>query len=365
MQISLDIRWHDETTAYGRFVLNTLSQFIEPESDTSYILYTNQDSKAELPSNVKIVSAPQKKDKLLHQLKFRKMLESDNSNLYIFFDEFVPFWFKKNFLVIIPNLTEVFFPNLGFIDDFIYKKYLDLTLKNAEIVLCFENNTALELNERLNVMESKIHTLPGFFSSENVKTNPDVPKLDIQAKYNIDNWYLLYDARWRANNNFERVLKIFEKLDSKGVETKLLIISEPVTKDVSLRQKALDMWIETKVLFVWEVPAAEEVYYYTQSSGVIFPSIYGSFPFEFSKAMSYNTPIIASDLKSTTEIMQDTISYFNARSTSESTRQIEDFLANPNKSHDYTKLHKRLSPEISAQKLKDHVTNWEELPSWK
>lgn len=99
------------------------------------------------------------------------------------------------------------------------------------------------------------------------------------------------------------MLKIFEKLVQSETNISLLIICDDVTRDIELRQKAIDFKIEKSVFFIGAIEQREEVYYYTQSRGVIFSSIYSSFPFEFSKAISYNCPILASDLVSTREIM--------------------------------------------------------------
>ncbi len=365
MQISLDIRWHDETTPYGKFVLHLLWSLLQWESETKYIVYTHQTSSVELPSNIQIRHSSRKKGKFFHDISFKKQLNSDTSHLYIFFDEHVPYGFKKDYIVLIPSLTEVFFPSHWGLRNILYQRKLSYAIHHASQILCLDKNTSRELNERLNIPESKIWIISGFFPDTSVSIPKTDLKIDIEVKHGLDAPYFLYDVENTNSSNFERVLKIFQNISKSDTPAHLLVISEAIAKEVQLRQKALDMWIQKQVLFIWEVDPSEQYYYYTQSSWVIFPSIYGSFPFDFQRAIAHKTPIIASDLKSTVSVMGESISYFNSRSTSEATDQIHDFLKkNTPTGTSYIDLHTKLNLTHTTAALKKHITNWEENP-WK
>lgn len=173
----------------------------------------------------------------------------------------------------------------------------------AQKVLCFDQNTARELNEKINVKESIIEILPGFFpvAEETIDTS-DI-RLDIKAKHNIPGEYLIYDSGNAEHHNFERILKIFERLSKEGNTLSLIIISDEATKDIELRKQVLERGIEKRILFLGSVDENEEKYYYSQSVGVIFPGFYTSFPFHFWKAIIYDITVIASNLQSTKEIM--------------------------------------------------------------
>lgn len=365
MQISLDIRWHDETTPYGKFVLRLLWALLQWKTDDQYIVYTHQTSSAQLPSNIQIHHSSYKKGKVFHDISFKKQLNSDKSHLYIFFDEHVPYGFKKDYMVLVPNLTEVFFPSHWGLRNMLYQRKLSYAIHHASQILCLDKNTARELNERLNISESKIAVIPGFFPDTSVTTPKTDLKIDIELKHGLEAPYFLYDVENTNSSNFERVLKIFQKIASWETPAHLLVISEAIAKEVQLRQKALDMWIEKQVLFIGEVDPTEQYYYYTQSSWVIFPSIYGSFPFDFQRAIAHKTPIIASDLKSTVSVTGESISYFNSRSTSEATEQIQDFLKKDSNIETlYTDLHKKLNLTSTITALREHITTWEQNP-WK
>jgi glycosyltransferase involved in cell wall biosynthesis len=58
-----------------------------------------------------------------------------------------------------------------------------------------------------------------------------------------------------------------------------------------------------QMIFLGNIPKAEEIYYYSQSVGVIFSSIYESFPFQFTKAIAYNCPIYANNIPANISVM--------------------------------------------------------------
>ena len=359
MQISIDIRWYDKKSPYGRYVIELISQIIKDSNENTYIIYSNIPLEIHVWENANLATliiTKKRKENLWEQFTFLKTLKKDHSHFYIFFDEKVPFWFKKDFALVIPSLKEIFFPKLWFIERLFYQKYMHYSLKNAEKVICFEKNTAQELNERLNVKENKIHVVHPFFSLEQEKISTDEIKINIKTKYNILGDYILYDAKNDGNSNFERILKIFQKLIHWWEKINLLVISENATQNISFRQRVLDLEIEKSVFFIGTIEEKEESFYYSQSSWVIFPWIYTSFPFEFTKAILYKIPIIATKIDSTYEIMWDNIIYFNSRSISEATKQIIDFIKNKKKIS-YTTLNRKLTIKETAKNFKKVLFN--------
>lgn len=364
MQISIDIRGYDTSTIYGRFVTQTLSHLVSGDKKNTYIIYTHHTIETEVSENTKFVSTTFKSHNFFGQLQFKKLLEKDNSHLYFFFDEYVPLGFSKDFMVIIPNLQEVFFPTLKGLKKYYYHKNLKNSTDKAQKIFCFDTNTALELNEKVNVREEKISVIPGFFFSQKPKIDTTDIKLNIKAKHSINGEYLLYDAGNDSHHNFERVLKVFERLKNTDKNVALVILCEDTTKDINLRQQVLASGIEKNVFFLGGIDPTDEIYYYGQSAGVIFSWFYNSFPFCFWKAILYDTPIIASDLKSTREIMKNEISYFNSRSTSEALEGIEQILSLKKWATNYKKLHERLNAQNTANTIRKSIASWESH-TWK
>lgn len=91
MQISIDIRGHTTNTIYGNFVFQTLMSIVGHDSAHSYLIYTHKNEFQSIGENTAVITTPLQKNSIFGQRKLRKILEKDASNLYIFFDEYVPF----------------------------------------------------------------------------------------------------------------------------------------------------------------------------------------------------------------------------------------------------------------------------------
>lgn len=89
------------------------------------------------------------------------------------------------------------------------------------------------------------------------------------------------------HNNFERILKTLSKLKEKEVLLYLIILCDETNKDLDVRSKSIEYDISDQILFLGSIDPNIEASYYSQSAGVVFSSIYESFPFHFSKALSY------------------------------------------------------------------------------
>lgn len=364
MQISIDIRGFEISDTYGMFVIQTVSELIKQSQEHTFLLYTNHKVHLSLGEHVEIISSKTDKKSIFWQLHFGKILSKDGSHITLFFDEFVPRNLSKKYIVLFPDLKEIFFPTLWGFKKHMYLKNLHACWKKAEKVLCFDSSAAKELNEKIDVREEKIEVIPGFFPITEKKPERDDIKLDIKAKHNISGHYMIYDEKNISQSSFEKVLKIIERLKKNNTEITLVIVSDQVVQDVEIRKQALDLWIEKNLLFLWSTEQKEEYYYYTQSSGVIYSGFYSSFPFHFEKALMYKVPIFTSSLKSTQEIMGDEIHYFNHRSIWETVSMIEKELQKTKKTKDYSSLFQKLSPQKTIETFQDILSSWEEN-SWK
>jgi len=65
------------------------------------------------------------------------------------------------------------------------------------------------------------------------------------------------------------------------------------------------------------------------------------------------------EFKSIQEIMGDSITYFNSRSTNEAVEQVKDFLKTPKIPNLYSSLNQRLSPENTIKSLLGVIETWE------
>lgn len=181
-------------------------------------------------------------------------------------------------------------------------------------------------------------------------------EMNVASKHNLRWKYLIYDSGNEMHNNFDRILKTFAKLKEKEVFLYLIILCEDTNKDIDVRNRAIDYGIAEQVIFLGPVDASSEWSYYNQSVGVVFSSIYESFPFHFSKAMSYNAPIFANDIPAIREVMWHSICYLDPLSIHNITDTIAHKLSFP-EAPDYSQVRANFNSQKSAFELHRIIEN--------
>jgi glycosyltransferase involved in cell wall biosynthesis len=93
---------------------------------------------------------------------------------------------------------------------------------------------------------------------------------------------------------------------------------------------------------------------YKQSCGVIFPSLYESFPFRLSNPLYLQTPILASKLPNIEHIFGDSITYFSPISTSSILEAVKKFIDTDQKV-DYSRILEKYTIEHTAKQITDII----------
>lgn len=339
MKIGIDARICDEDNYYGDYVSKLIEEFCAT-SEYEVIVYRT----ANLPHN---------RYNIFEELKTKKIFEKEKFALMIFFDYHIPHGYKWHFIVMIEGLKEVFFPKKKFFSRKVYQYKLQKAIEHSQKVLVMDTGSALELNERLNIVEDKIWKIHGFFPRYDRDSIQSL-ETDIKLKHNLRGNYLVYDSGNEVHNNFDRILKTLKKVKEQGIALYLMILCDETTKDIDIRNKALEYGISENIIFLG-TPASElESSYYNQSSGVIFSSIYESFPFAFSKALSYNCKIFANDIPAIKDSMGKSISYLDPLSINNMSDTIISSLGNT-QIPDYSEIFSRLNRTNSALELRNII----------
>lgn len=334
MKIWIDARICDTAWYYNQFICE-LVETLQAQSSHEIIVYTKE-------------NLPFKPGKILDDIKVKKIFEKEKFQLMIFFDHHIPAWYQGKYIVFLESLKEVFFPKKRWIHRKIYSYKLRKVLEKCQSVISLDRGTAMELNENLNIHEDKIRSIPWFFPKYEIQNTSPV-HIDIKKKHNLTHEYLIYDSGNEVHNNFERILKTIKKLSEKWVFLHLLVLCEDTTKDLDIRSKVLEYDISKHTLFLGNVARHEEIYYYSQSAGVIFSSIYESFPFEFTKAIAYGCKIFANDIPANRAALWENIYYLDPLSIHNMCDTISRAIEEKNNPVSYDNL--ELSANNSAQQL--------------
>lgn len=312
MKIWLDLRFLKKWDYYSNFVFKLVQVFINNEKNNSYNIYLDLPfSHINFWEHTNNIVIKEKPWSIFEQANFLKVLNRDDNDLTIFFDYNKPTKFKWKNIIFLSNLVDFHYPprkNL-------FKKYfenylLNTNSKKASKIICFNELTKNEINDKLNIYEDNIKIVTPFFNQKEKKKEFEVD-IDIRTKFNIKWDYILYSAWTWTYKNLDRIIEVFYEIKKADINLNLVFIDDESVKDLILRKQVIEKNILDKIYLIWNVSENEKSELYKNSLGIIFPPLYESFPFLLEDAINYNTPIISSNLKNIKNVFWDKIEYFN------------------------------------------------------
>lgn len=344
MKIWCDIRFLYDQSAYAFFVSDLLAEYISQRRDVTFFLYSNE-SVDIVGGNVVSRVIKEGRDGILDEFRFSRELKKDELDIFLAFDENKPFFYKGKTIQFIPSLAHIFYADdtraslKKSWENYTYNK----NLKIAHKIVCFDESTKDDLNERFNIKEEKIVVLKPFFVLDDLLQPSDIVKIDIKSRHNLGMDYLIYNAGYGVDKNLERLIEVLSRLREVGRDVALFVLwAEEIGIDLDVRKIVLDLNLNDRVFFHASIKKEEEAFFFQQSLWVVYPVLYESFPFTLNKALFYNTPIIASHISSVKEIFHDSIDYFNPVSKVDMTKSIMEFIRK-NITVDYTQVKLRYS----------------------
>jgi glycosyltransferase involved in cell wall biosynthesis len=350
INIWLDLRFLKNLDRYSKFIAVLIQYLINIDTTNNYKLYLNEDLKIKFPDNINVKYIKEKPGSFLEQIKFNFLLKKDNNSLMIFFNEKKPLLYKWKYLLFIKDLKELHYKKQkSNIVEKIENLFLNTSLKDANRVICFDNQTLNELNEKLNISENKLEILYPFFLKDNVSENEIIT--NIKTKFSIKWEYFVY-SWWNWNNkNLSKLIEVISKLNKRKQDINLIILDQNLTEDINFRNDVVRADIVKKIFFIWDTTLEEKKAFYNEAIWTIFPSLYESFPFDLTESITYNSPILSSWIKQIKEIMWDSIVYFSPVSSIDMIEAIEIFVEKWKKEVNYENIFTKLSPEKSSKEL--------------
>lgn len=355
MIIGIDLRFLDNNT-YSHFAQDLVKNLIHTQKDTQFNIYTKNPDLFELDGenfHVKFIDIDCWS--IAEQTKFNKILKSDHNTLMIFFDHHKPLLYKGEYYTILSWLKDIFYQNFSnYFEKYKYLFMLEKNLKNSKKILCLDENTKDELIERFNTTEQQIHVLDWFFIQNDFTSEQKDISLDIRSKFQIWDKYFIYSWWDWIEKNLDRLIHVLERLHKENSALDLVFLWGKIWKNIDLRHAIIEKNLQKHVHFIDWVKPWEEKLIYQQSLGVIFPSLYESFPFRLSNPLLLSVPILASKLQNIEHVFWDTITYFSPISTSSILESVKSFTQKP-KETNYTKILEKNNINHTCEQIIDII----------
>lgn len=354
MKIWLDLRFLWDNI-YSRFVSTLVESMIKNSPDNKFIVYANSNLNLLKTENSIVKKVDIKVGSLAEQVKFKKILKEDNNGLMIFFNHYKPIFYKKDYIILVWDLKDLYYSN--FSSSFEKAKFLYLlskNIKNAYKIICLDKITKNELIERFNVKETEINIIDWFFPKRpgyDYDYELEEVSASLATKYDLKNKYFVFSAWDSIEKNYEKLIKVFKRLKENKFEIDLVFLWTNIWKNINLRNMILESNLQENVHFLGSPKLSEKKIIYQESLWVIFPSLYEPFPFRLTEPLYFDVPILSSNLKKIESIFWDKIKYFSPISVNSIYTEVEKFSKKPVKNVDYSEIKEKYTVENTTNQI--------------
>lgn len=269
----------------------------------------------------------------LYQLpRILKKLNSDIIHEFTHFGPFLqPGGFKR--VVNIYDLIPLLFPETRPHRHITYLRHkwgLPLLLKNIDRIIAISNNTKSDLIKNYNILPDRISVIYGAAGDIFRRLDRESVKL-FRRENKIDYPFILNVGTLEPRKNLGFLIDVFRTIKIKyNIPHKLIIAGN---RDKS--HGALFSMLEKKrgnleVIIKESIPDTDLVGYYNSADLFVYPSVYEGFGLPVLEALQCGCPVIASDIPSIKEIVQDSIMLLKTDSISNWADRIYKILTNLN-----------------------------------
>lgn len=336
MRIGIDARFFGPFgKGLGRYTQKLILNLEKIDQQNDYFILLRQENWEDYhPINPRFhkVLANYRWYSLAEQMGMLRTISSLHLNLMHFTHFNVPIFYRGDFIVTIHDLILTKYPTqrattlgplLYFFKHWSYSLVIRQAIKRARKVIAVSECTKKDIMDHFQVDEDKIYV-----TYEAVDPPKSIDKTDkrVLTKFDIKQPYILYVGNMYPHKNIEGLLKAFKDLSVVKPGISLVLVGKEDYFVLRIKQLVEKLGISSRVYFPGFVSDEELPYLYALAKAYVFPSFYEGFGLPALEAMSYGTPVIASQESCLPEILGSAAAYFNPHDTTEMTRQMTKVL---------------------------------------
>lgn len=359
MHIAIDARaWN--WTGVGRYIRALVREYARMEHPHTFVLLMPDDDAAVTEARELIQPQAEKFAfqpigggyySWSEQLLLPVQLARVEADLFHFPHFNVPLFFGRPYVVTIHDATRFYFPGQkrqGLAQQLAYEMVFTHAVRQAKYVMCVSEHTANELQSLQVLPRPILPSLPEFPRDEPPTTVPPVGKLSIihegvdkqfshpvlQADHmrlrkflKTNDPYLLMVGVWMSHKNIPRILRAFQSMRKTHSRLKLVITGKHQPGYVDVHQLVIDLNLQDAVILPGFVPDTLLPALYEEAHALVFASLYEGFGLPALEAAAAGTPVVASNISSVPEIMEDAAEYVNPEDTADITRGIDTVIS--------------------------------------
>ncbi|MDO7137091.1 glycosyltransferase family 4 protein [Algibacter lectus] len=218
-----------------------------------------------------------------------------------------------------------------------YRFVIPILAKRARHIITVSETSKKELIDYLKIFENKISVVHNAVFNIGTSMCPSVNKED----------YILTVSSHNPRKNFERLIKAFNLIENKKIR---LIVVGNFSDNFKETNFKFEDHLNERVEFLTNIDDAELITYYQKAKLFVFPSLYEGYGIPVLEAIMCETECLVSDIPVFKEIYKDSVNYFNPKSVSSITEQINNSLNNPKTIKETLVIKKKMDLKFSWSK---------------
>lgn len=203
----------------------------------------------------------------------------------------------------------------------IIKIWMELSYISSDYIITISNFSNLELKKYLLLYQASKTKLAYLGIDLNFKA------LNINIPNKRKKSYALVVGNLKPHKNLRLILDVFKENSNINQRLELVILGDYKEISHSIDINKLDLDLCDYVVITGKVTEEELKNYYKFASVFIFPSLYEGFGLPILEAMTYNLPIVSSDIEVLRELHEGQISYFNPLSKEELKQKLIELIS--------------------------------------
>ncbi len=318
MLISFDARLYGtKHRGIGRYIACLLEEVKKIDLTNQYILFSQNAGALAKFKNWQIVNSPYGAYSFAEQINFPWLLKKFKFDLMHFPHWNVPIIYSGPYLVTIHDLILHHFPNerattlpiwLYKLKVKIYYQVISRVIKQANKIIAVSQSTAEEIINYYPGAKNKLQVIleAPTIDGRNYQKQT-LPKL-------IPQEYLLNVGAAYPHKNLELLISVFAKLIKTNPQLKLVLVGRQDFFYKRLEQQAIRQKLNKNIIFWGEAQESDLASLYQHGLAYIAPSLAEGFNLGAVEALSFNLPVVASDIAVHREILKNTALYFESLS---------------------------------------------------
>ncbi len=311
------------------YCFELLTNLAKLDKENNYEIYMPQSPTNDLPKATdkwRYTVLPSRKMWTITSLSLNLL---KNRSLDVFFTptHYLPIFSPKKSVVSILDVSYIYFPQLFKKKDLIQlKKWTKYSARKSEKILTISESSKSDIIKEYGVSGNKIEVIyPGINTS--LPVNNKLKMEDLEKKFGIKNKYILFVGTLQPRKNIERLIEAYSKIET---DVSLVIVGRRGWQFEEILNAPEKYNVKDKVLFLENVSDEDLPAIYRNAEFFILPSLYEGFGIPVLEAMSYETPVITSNVSSLPEVGGDAALYVDPNDADDIANKMKKLLGDNN-----------------------------------